>query len=342
MSTRHDLRPAMARRLQCRAVASGSIRLPAVPALLDDIQAQCERTFTALGIDFTAEQQSHLRSVLAGQLEAAYAASPRAELVFTYEVPVGFSVTYKVTVAIPSLGETYDRWVGSRQPPYFGVAPDARVMALAMEAASPDDCPVLDIGAGTGRNALALARRGHPVDAIELSSAFATILREAAARAVLPIRLIERDVFSHREGLRDGSGLVLLSEVVSDFRSTLELRQMFEIAAEHLAPGGRLLFNVFLPQPGYDPDAAARELGLQVYTAIFTYAEIASAVAGLPLTLVGDDSVYDYEREHLPEGAWPPTYWYPDWVCGLDVFDVPRDDSPITMRWLVWLKESEA
>jgi hypothetical protein len=46
-------------------------------------------------------------------------------------------------------------------------------------------------------------------------------------------------------------------------------------------PGGWLVFNVFLPQVGYTPDTAARELGLQVYTSIFTYPEVAAAVAGL-------------------------------------------------------------
>ena len=113
---------------------------------------------------------------------------------------------------------------------------------------------------------------------------------------------------------------------------------MFELAATCLAPGGRLVFNVFLPQVGYTPDIAARELGLQVYTSIFTYPEVAAAGTGLPLSLVADDSVHDYEQQHLPPGAWPPTSWYADWVSGLDVFDVLRPESPIEMRWLVYRK----
>jgi hypothetical protein len=48
--------------------------------------------------------------------------------------------------------------------------------------------------------------------------------------------------------------------------------------------------------------------------------------------------VYDYEKAHLPEGAWPPTSWYADWVSGLDVFDLPREECPIEMRWLVYQK----
>ena len=276
--------------------------------------------------------------MLAGQLAAAYAASPRAEIVIAYESPVGLNVNYTVTPSAASLGETYDHWVATREPPYFGTTADARVTALAAESPSPAACPVLDIGAGTGRNALALARRGHPVDAVELSGKFAAILREEAGRESLAVRVIEGDVFASLDDLRHDYGLVVLSEVVSDFRTTAELRRMFELAATCLAPGGRLVFNVFLPQVGYTPDAAARELGLQVYTSIFTYPEVAAAVAGLPLSLVADDPVHDYEQQNLPAGAWPPTTWYADWVSGLDVFDVPRHESPIAMRWLVWRK----
>jgi SAM-dependent methyltransferase len=328
-------RPAMTRRLLRRAVTSGRIRLPAVPALLDDYQALCTRSFAAIGITFNAEQQARLKSVLAGQLAAAYAASPRAEIVIAYDSPVGLTVNYTITPSAASLGETYDHWVATREPPYFGTTADARVTALATEAPSPAACPVLDIGAGTGRNALALARRGHPVDAVELSGKFAAIVREEAGRESLAVRVIERDVFASLDDLRRDYGLVVLSEVVSDFRTTAELRRMFELAATCLAPGGRLVFNVFLPQVGYTPDTAARELGLQVYTSIFTYPEVAAAVAGLPLSLVADDPVHDYEQQNLPAGAWPPTTWYADWVSG---FDVPRQESSITMRWLIWRK----
>lgn len=332
------VRAAVTRRLLRRAVANGQIRLPAVPALLDDYQALCERSFAAIGVTFNAEQQAQFRSVLAGQLAAAYAASPRAEIVIAYESPVGLTVNYTVTPRVASLGEAYDHWVATREPPYFGTTADARVMAIAAEDPSPATCPVLDIGAGTGRNSITLARRGHPVDAVELSRRFATILRDEAARESLPVRVIERDVFTSLDDLRSDYGVVVLSEVVSDFENVAQLRRMLEIAAECLRPGGRLVFNVFLPQVGYTPDVAAREFGLQVYTSIFTYPEVAAAAAGLPLTLVSDDSVHDYERRHLPEDAWPPTTWYADWVSGLDVFDVPRRESPIEMRWLVYRK----
>ena len=336
------LRPTLVRRLLGRAVASGQIRLPAVPALLDDNLAICERTFAAIGVTFSAEQLAQLREALAGQIAIAYAASPRSEILVTYDSPIGLTVNYHVKAQWSEIGAAYDAWVATRQPPYFGTHPDARIWALSAEAADPAACPVLDVGAGTGRNTLALARRGHPVDAVEMSGQFAAILRADAAKESLPVRVLERDVFTTRDDLRNDYGLVVLSEVVSDFRTAGQLRTLFELAADRLAPGGRLVFNIFLARGGYEPDAAAREFGQQVYTSIFTRGELAAAAAGLPLDLVADDSVFDYEKQNLPEGAWPPTGWYANWVSGLDVFDVPREESPIEMRWLVYTKRLAA
>ncbi len=341
-SADQPLRKAMTRRLLGRAVASGEIRLPAVPGLLDEYQALCERTFAALGVDFSAEQSGRLREVLAGQLAMAYAASPRSEIVITHDSPVGLTVNYHAKAQWSTIGGAYDAWVATRQPPYFGTEPDARVWSLAGEAADPAACPVLDVGAGTGRNSLALARRGHPVDAVEMSEKFAAALRADAAKESLPVRVLERDVFLTRDDLRRDYRLILLSEVVSDFRTAEQLRRMFELAADCLAPGGRLVFNIFLPRGGYEPAAAARELGQQVYTTIFTRAEVAAGAAGLPLDLVTDDAVFDYEKANLSERAWPPTSWYANWVSGQDVFDVPREASPIEMRWLVYRRQVDA
>lgn len=330
------LKPALLRRLLRRAVANGHIRLPAAPAMLDDYQALCDRTFAALGVEFSADQQAQLRAVLKGQLQAAWAASPRSEIVIHYETTTGLNVKYEVKAQWASLGAAYDNWVATREPPYFGSLPDARVWALASDAAAPQACPVLDVGAGTGRNALALARRGHPVDAIELSTQFAAILRAEAAKQALPVRVIERDAFSSGDDLRTDYGLIIASEVAPDFRSTTQLRQLFELAARHLAVGGQLVLNVFLARPGYEPDAAARELGQQVYSCLYTRAELQAAAARLPLELVADDLVFDYEQAHLPPGGWPPTGWYAGWVSGLDLFDVDPANSPVGLRWLVY------
>lgn len=332
------VRQAMTRRLYRRSIVSGQISLPAVPAMIDEYVAMCDKIFAAVGRRFTPEQLDGARAALQSQLDEAFAASQRSSIVISYEAPIGTSLNYHVRPEWWSIEATYDNWVATREPPYFGTEPDARVWALAGGAAEPRSFRVLDIGAGTGRNALALARRGHPVDAVEMSPKFAESIRADAYRDLLDVRVIERDVFATLDDLRTDYQLILLSEVVSDFRTVEQLRGVFELAARCLAPGGRLVFNTFLAKFGYVPDDAARQLGQQTYTCIYTYNEMASAAAGLPLVQISDDSVHDYEKANLPADAWPPTGWYVEWVSGQDTFDVPREESPIELRWLVYEK----
>jgi SAM-dependent methyltransferase len=194
--------------------------------------------------------------VLEGQLAEAYANSPRSNIVNSIDAPVGALLNYHVKAEWWSVESAYENWISTRKPPLFGTEPDARVWMLANEAPDPTRYRVLDIGGGTGRNTLALARRGHPVDVVEMTSQFAAVIRAEA---------------------------------------------VFELATQCLAGGGRLVFNAFLAKPDYTPDSAARALGQQCYTTIFTPQELVSAASGLPLQLVSDDAVYDYEMAHLPE-----------------------------------------
>ena len=324
------------RQLYRRSGATGQIQLPAVPGLIDEYVTICDTVFAGVGRKFTAEELAHLRALLADQLAEAYAASPRSMITISYNAPSSQLLNYHIKPEWWTIEGAYENWIGIRQPPYFGTEPDARVLSLAGEAGDPRKYRVLDVGAGTGRNALALARRGHPVDAVELTAKFADIIRAEAGRELLDVHVIQRDVFATLDDLRRDYQLIVLSEVVSDFRTTQQLRGVFELATHCLAPGGLLLFNAFLAHEGYVPDDATRELGQQSYTSMFTRDEMAAASAGFPLTLLADDSVHDYEKAHLPEGAWPPTNWYPNWTAGQDVFDLPREHCPIDMRWLVY------
>jgi cyclopropane fatty-acyl-phospholipid synthase-like methyltransferase len=332
------LKESMTRRFYSRSEVTGEITLPAVPSMLDEYVTMCANVFAGVGRKFSDEELAHVRAVLESQLAEAYSASPRSNIVISYNAPVGPTLHYQVNARWFTVSQAYENWISTREPPLFGTEPDARVWALASEADVPATHRILEIGAGTGRNALALARRGHPVDAVEMTPKFADMIRADAERESLGLHVIARDVFSARDELRRDYQLMVLSEVVSDFRTTQQLRGLFELATQCLAPGGRVVFNIFLACGGYRPDQAAREFGQQLYTSIFTRHELSTAAAELPLELVADDSVYDYEETHLPPGAWPPTSWYADWVSGLDVFPVAREMSPIELRWLVFQK----
>jgi SAM-dependent methyltransferase len=332
------LREAMARRLYRRSVAMGQITVPAVPSLIDEYVKMCDNIFASVGVQYSPEEFAQLKTVLKTQLAQAYQASSRSNIVISFHAPFGTALNYRVNIEAVTMAGHYDGWVTTREGSLFGTTPDARVWALAGEAADPSSYRILDIGAGTGRNALALARRGHPVDAVEIAPKLAHIIRSEAERESLDVHVIERDVFATNDDVRDDYQLIVASELVPDFRTTQQLRSMFELAARSLAPGGRLLFNTFVPREGYIPDDASRELGQQCNTMVFTWEETSDAADLLPLKLVADDSAYEYEKSHLPEGAWPPTAWFANWASGLDVFDVTREESPIELRWLVYQK----
>jgi SAM-dependent methyltransferase len=332
------LHEAMVRRLRDRSQGGALIAIPAVPSLIDEYVSLCSNICASLGVPYTLAQSLQLKTVMQAELAQAFQASQRSEVVISLRLADGSGLNYQVKAVWRTIEADYDHWVDTRPAPLFGSEPDARVLALACEAADPTTHRVLDIGAGTGRNALALARRGHPVDAVEIAPKFADIIRTEAESESLGVRVIESDVFTAREDVHDEYQLIVLSEVVTDFRTTQELRGMFQLAADCLTPGGRLVFNTFLAHPGYTPDNAARELGQQTHTMIFTRDEVTTAAAGLPLERVADDSAYEYEKTHLPEGAWPLTDWFEGWAAGLNVFDVQREKSPIELRWLVYQK----
>jgi SAM-dependent methyltransferase len=334
-----DYRKAMIRRTHRRYEFSGRLVLPAVPSLLNEYVQMCDGLFRQIGVCFNSEELDCLRGALENELAIAFEASARSEIIISYDSPTGLIVNYLVKAQWQSLDARYEGWLNTRKPPLFGTEPDARVWKHALVAPNPSDLPVLDVGGGTGRNAIALSRRGHPVDVVELTPKFAQMIRDDASLESLTLRVIEADIFKANVDIGHNYWLMILSEVVSDFRAVHQLRHLFELAACRLAPDGCLVFNVFVVKDGFDLDGAAFELAQQFYSTFFTRQELAVAVSDLSLTLESDESVYEYEKTNLPAGAWPPTGWYADWVTGQDVFDVDRAASPIEMRWLVYRKQ---
>lgn len=306
--------------------------------MLDRYTEKCARIFTELGRIFSDLELAQLRSALSSQLSDAYSRSQRSSIDVSYTVHLAGGLTYEVASRCWTLEEAYHDWIATREPPLFGTEPDARVWTLAGAAADPRSFRVLDIGGGTGRNALALARRGHPVDVVELTEKFADSIRTDAGIESLDVRVIQRDVFEAEAELRRDYSLILLSEVVPEFRTTDKLRHLFELACQCLTAGGVLVFNVFLADDGYQPDDAARQFAQQAYSGFFTRPELAEAVEEFPLKLIADDCVYEYEAANLPDGAWPPTNWYIGWISGSDIFGLAHGECPIDMRWLVYRK----
>jgi SAM-dependent methyltransferase len=334
------LRQAMIRRLRRRVTGRGQIVLPAVPALLDHYVQALGSIFSALCRPFNDAELENVRTILRTKLEEGFTASPHAKVTVDYatDPPPSTALTYTISHTVVTIAEEYDGWLESREPPLFGAHADAKVMQLAHSLGTPAEVPVLDIGAGTGRNTLPLLEAGFPTDAIELAPSLAKILREEIAKRNFSGRVVEGDALDPALDVPNNHyRLLVLAEVVaSHFRNAGQLRQLFEAAERLLVPGGLLAFSMFLTNGGYKPDRLARELSEALWCCVFTRHELEEAASGLPFARVSDESTYDFELEHLPKEAWPPTGWFSEWARGQDLFDLPADRAPMDLRWLVY------
>lgn len=332
----------MLRILDRRLVFRGDILFPCVPALADEYTAKLITIWTTEGRPISSAQGEELRRCMRTALETGYEASPNGSIHVSWEANSSTDglINYTIDLRRRTLEDQYSEWLKGRKGPLFGALPDAKVMSIASTLGDPSAAPVLDVGAGTGRNSLALAAKGHPTDAIELVSEFCKQLRESAADLSHPVRVLEGDVLSGKLQLEPARyRLAVASEVLTHFSSADEARLLFEKLADALAPGGLLVFNTFFGRNGYEPDSVARQIGHTYFSSIFSRREFSFLVDELPLELLSDESAYDFEKANSAPSAWPPTTWFESWSQGCNIFDVPLGKAPIELRWLVYRRK---
>lgn len=119
-------------------------------------------------------------------------------------------------------------------------------LALWHELAAEAAGPILDVGAGTGRVTLALARAGREVVALDLEPELLAALRERAGD--LPVEIVAADARDFSLGRRFGLIIAPMQTVQllgGDHAGFLRC------AAEHLAPGGIVAMAIANP-PEYE------------------------------------------------------------------------------------------
>jgi SAM-dependent methyltransferase len=150
----------------------------------------------------------------------------------------------RVRIESPSpydpIAHIYDSWSRS-------VVED---VAFYVDEARTAEGPIVELGVGTGRIAVPIARAGVPVVGVDNSERMLEVCRRRAERAGVG------DLLDLRLGdLRDPSVARPTSLVICPFRSYLHLptdadrRLALQAAWKLLEPGGRLVFDVFAPAP---------------------------------------------------------------------------------------------
>jgi SAM-dependent methyltransferase len=103
----------------------------------------------------------------------------------------------------------------------------------------------LEFAVGTGRVAIPLAESGVPVTGIELSEAMVARLREKADEATLPVVVGD---MATATAPGEFSLVYLVYNTISNLLTQAEQVQCFRNAAAHLAPGGRFVIELWVPE----------------------------------------------------------------------------------------------
>ena len=150
--------------------------------------------------------------------------------------------------AYDPFAEIYDEWA----------AVMTEDVAFYLELAREADGPIVELGVGTGRVAIPVAREtGRPIVGIDSSPAMLELARKAAAEASAEVELREGDM---RELSLDEPAAL----IYCPFRALLHLptwadrRRLFERVAASLRPGGRFAWNAFV----FNPHIAAANDGV--------------------------------------------------------------------------------
>ena len=150
--------------------------------------------------------------------------------------------------AYDPFAEIYDEWA----------AVMTEDVAFYVELAREADGPIVELGVGTGRVAIPVAREtGRPIVGIDSSPAMLELARRAAADASAEVELREGDM--RKLSLDEPAALIYCP-----FRALLHLptwadrRRLFERVAASLRPGGRFAWNAFV----FNPHIAAANDGV--------------------------------------------------------------------------------
>lgn len=132
------------------------------------------------------------------------------------------------------LPDAHERWVFNRLAPHYRARPDYPPALIDRLVALADGREAVDLGAGTGAVALALARRGLKVTAVEPARAMLDLLEEQARHERLAVSAVHAS--AEETGLAARFGLAVLADAAHWVDPALAGAELSRL----LAPGGVL------------------------------------------------------------------------------------------------------
>lgn len=115
-----------------------------------------------------------------------------------------------------------------------------------VDAAGGAGRTVLDLACGTGRLTLPLARSGAEIIGADLSEAMLERARLRATEDGLAVTFLPLDMRDFDLGRRFDAVIIAANSLLH-LTDTADLLRFLSAVARHLEPGGRLIFDVFVP-----------------------------------------------------------------------------------------------
>jgi len=179
--------------------------------------------------------------------------------------------------------------------------------------------PVLELGVGTGRVALALAREGIAVTGVDAMQPMLDRFEERLGREPKRVREKVRLRLGDLIGLDLGEQFAAVTapfHVLNHCYTRAELASALGVVRAHLAPGGSFLFDVRVPNPDElrrDPEKVykGRDVTLPSTGSRYRYRErwaydTASQVQTVEMAFVGVDDPADFHLQLLTHRCWFP------------------------------------
>lgn len=124
--------------------------------------------------------------------------------------------------------------------------PDAAMEGFYVEAAGGPGRRVLDLACGSGRFTVPLAASGALVVGGDLSETMLARARAAVAERGVSAEFVQLDMRDFGLG-RQFDAIVTAANSLMHLHTRADFTGAFSSIRQHLAPGGRLLFDVFVP-----------------------------------------------------------------------------------------------
>ena len=324
-------------------VTQGTILLPCIPHARSLYQRRFENLFSALGHPLKPEEIEQVGRGLEVELKRGYDASPYSRLVIRYgpNQQSGKGFVFRIDVFGESIDDRTRSLVNREDRSLFGNVPDAKVTNI-VATLNPQNGAILDIGAATGRNTIPLLRSGFTVDAVDLSVAFLDRLSDRANQEDRSVNVIQGNILDADFNLeRDRYQFAIASSFLPHLKSTEQLAQVMAKLSDSLRSSGLLLVNLFVATEGYEPDAVTLELSHALDSFVFSRSQFEAIVESLPLSVVSNESVLEYEKNHIESESWPPTPWFENWASGRRLFPVEQGKPPMELRWILLEKAAQ-